>query len=203
MSGDRVGLESLLAQQQSAWRGGSRARIETLVAQSDRSSAVGRETLLALICNEVVLREQSGETPTLEEYQARFPNLSKALRIQWEVDRLLAETDQPPDGTQSQNACDTRLGGAAEVAGPDRQDERGVAAGHIGRFELQNEVGRGAMGVVYRAWDPLLKRTVAVKRLRAGLDADREGLERATTEAEAIGKVQHPNIIQIFDVGSF
>ena len=59
------------------------------------------------------------------------------------------------------------------------------------------------MGVVYRAWDPLLKRTVAVKRLRAGLDADREGLERATTEAEAIGKVQHPNIIQIFDVGSF
>ncbi|MBM4421390.1 MAG: serine/threonine protein kinase [Chloroflexi bacterium] len=61
-------------------------------------------------------------------------------------------------------------------------------------------LGRGGMGVAYRAWDPDLKRLVAVKMLRAA-DADESEIARFRVESEAIARVRHPNIVQVFDVG--
>jgi eukaryotic-like serine/threonine-protein kinase len=74
-----------------------------------------------------------------------------------------------------------------------------------GRYELLEEVGRGAMGVVYRAHDPVINRTVAVKTLRvsehaSGLSAD-ELLRRFHTEARAAGLLSHPNIVAVYDAG--
>ena len=57
------------------------------------------------------------------------------------------------------------------------------------------------MGIVYEAWDPQLKRRLAVKRLRAGLDSSLEELRRIRMEAEVIAKIRHNNIVQIFEVG--
>ena len=70
-----------------------------------------------------------------------------------------------------------------------------------GRYELLREVGRGAVGIVYEAWDPQLKRSVVVKRLRGGVDSDRIHWDRAMIEAESVAKIQHLHVVQIFDVG--
>jgi len=73
----------------------------------------------------------------------------------------------------------------------------------LARFEIQGELGRGAMGVVYRAHDPALDRTVAIKTILLPLDAaERAAYEaRFLQEARAAGKLGHPSIITIYDVG--
>jgi hypothetical protein len=74
-----------------------------------------------------------------------------------------------------------------------------------GRYEFIGELGRGAMGVVYKAMDPVIGRTVAVKTIR--LSAEGTGLSRPEllarfqTEARAAGLLTHPNIVVVFDAG--
>ncbi len=74
-----------------------------------------------------------------------------------------------------------------------------------GRYEIVGELGRGAMGVVYKAMDPVIGRTVAVKTIRlseqgTGLSRP-ELLSRFQTEARAAGLLTHPNIVVVFDAG--
>lgn len=74
-----------------------------------------------------------------------------------------------------------------------------------GRYEIVGELGRGAMGVVYKAVDPVIGRTVAVKTIRlseegTGLSRP-ELLTRFQTEARAAGLLTHPNIVVVFDAG--
>src|SRR5580658_4096298 len=74
----------------------------------------------------------------------------------------------------------------------------------FGRYEILSELGRGAMGVVYQARDPKINRVVAVKTISmAGQPAheEREYRERFYREAEAAGRLSHPGIVTIFDVG--
>jgi serine/threonine protein kinase len=59
------------------------------------------------------------------------------------------------------------------------------------------------MGVVYRAWQQRLNRMVALKRLRAGAQASTAMLARFRVEAEAVARLQHPNIVQIHHVGQY
>ena len=72
---------------------------------------------------------------------------------------------------------------------------------HYGRYKILEEIGSGAMGVVYRAYDPLLKRTVALKVLRPDRVMSHEFIVRFQDEALAIGKLSHPNIVNVFDQG--
>ncbi len=75
----------------------------------------------------------------------------------------------------------------------------------IGRYVLLEPVGRGAMGIVYRAEDPNIRRTVAVKVLHTliGLTPQQAvtARERFSREGQALGSIDHPNIIRVFDVG--
>jgi serine/threonine-protein kinase len=73
----------------------------------------------------------------------------------------------------------------------------------LGRYDVVAEIGRGAMGVVYRAVDPMLERTVAVKTINMALDpGEMEHYEkRFTIEARAAGGLNHPNIVIIYDIG--
>lgn len=74
----------------------------------------------------------------------------------------------------------------------------------IGQYELVAELGRGGMGVVYRGFDPLIRRDVAIKTIRL-LDADpseRAHLEeRLAREAQSAGRMSHPNIVTIYQIG--
>ena len=74
-----------------------------------------------------------------------------------------------------------------------------------GRYELSEELGRGAMGVVYKALDPVIGRTVAVKTLRLSEEGTgmthEELISRFQTEARAAGLLSHPNIVVVYDAG--
>lgn len=69
-------------------------------------------------------------------------------------------------------------------------------------YELLGEVGRGGMGVVFKARQRSLNRIVAVKMLLGGQFADADHVTRFRLEAEAVARLRHPNIVQVFDVGS-
>lgn len=70
----------------------------------------------------------------------------------------------------------------------------------IGRYQIEGELGRGGMGVVYRATQVTLNRTVAVKMLPDHMAESEEYLSRFRREAETLARLQHPNIVHIYDV---
>jgi serine/threonine protein kinase len=75
---------------------------------------------------------------------------------------------------------------------------------HLGRYEIIQELGRGAMGIVYKAKDPLIERMVAIKSINLHeLDAQQreEYQARFYQEAKAAGRLSHPNIVTIYDLG--
>jgi serine/threonine-protein kinase len=73
----------------------------------------------------------------------------------------------------------------------------------LGRYRLLGELGRGAMGVVYRAEDPMLNRTVAIKTISVVADPEEraEYEKRFYQEAKAAGGLSHPNVVTIYDIG--
>src|SRR5512146_1028216 len=73
----------------------------------------------------------------------------------------------------------------------------------IGRYRIIGELGRGATGTVYRAVDPLIERTVAIKTLNPSLPEDvlNDVRERFLREAKSAGRLSHPNLVTIYDVG--
>jgi uncharacterized protein YbaR (Trm112 family) len=71
----------------------------------------------------------------------------------------------------------------------------------LGKYEVHGELGHGAMGVVYRARDPIINRMVALKTITTGLADDPNLLQRFYREAQSAGGLQHPNIVTIYDMG--
>jgi serine/threonine-protein kinase len=73
----------------------------------------------------------------------------------------------------------------------------------VGRYVIEKELGRGAMGIVYKAYDPVIERSVAIKRLKLDFETDEFAAfrERFVLEAKSAGRLNHPNIVTIYDVG--
>src|SRR5205807_1324385 len=114
--------------------------------------------------------------------------------------------DAPPDpaaelldGTLSVPTSETDLQGTrtglSPAAGPD------APLPTIPGYKVLGVLGRGGMGVVYRARQEGLKRLVALKMLLSGEFAGHEALSRFQTEAEAAAQLHHPNVVQVFEVG--
>jgi len=73
----------------------------------------------------------------------------------------------------------------------------------IGRYCIEREIGKGSMGMVFKAWDPLLDRTVVIKNVIFAASGRKRSVlrDRLYREASAAGKLNHPNIVTIYDVG--
>lgn len=71
----------------------------------------------------------------------------------------------------------------------------------FGKYAVTGLLGEGAMGVVYKAFDPGIGRDVAIKTIRRGLDGDTALADRFANEARAVGRMNHPGIVSIYELG--
>ena len=105
-------------------------------------------------------------------------------------------------------AGDTMIFGGSQLGGG-KKDATMIVEGTdmaptLGRYEVQKELGKGAMGIVYLGLDPKIKRQVAIKTIRFDEVEDsmiKEVKERFFREAEAAGRLSHPNIVTMYDAG--
>ncbi|WP_148595897.1 serine/threonine-protein kinase [Aquisphaera giovannonii] len=165
---------------EAAWRDGRRPRVEDHLAvapEADRPALLG-----PLLIAELEGRRAAGEAPDPTEYHARFPGLAAA------VDAAFAAAGPPPV---------TLAGLTLRLVEPDRPARPPFA---LPDYEVLAELGRGGMGVVYKARHRRLNRVVAVKTLHAGSAAP-EAITRLLAEAEAVARLRHPHIIQVHGIG--
>jgi WD40 repeat protein/serine/threonine protein kinase len=109
--------------------------------------------------------------------------------------------------TPGRTASPTRLAEYGNTTGPytpgrtAQGKDRSAPPEEMPGYEILGVLGRGGMGVVYQARQVQLKRLVALKMIRAGDQAGDELLSRFATEAQAVARLQHPHIVQIYEVG--
>jgi tetratricopeptide (TPR) repeat protein len=193
-------LKLVLADQRRRWQQGDEVRVEAYL-DLQPSLHGNPHVVLDLIRNERLLRQQRGETPAAGEYAERFPELAPQLRLLFDVENppsthsLLPSA--PPWREASPDFSDLPLPGP-ETLQP-ATDHLGPPSSIPG-YEVLDVLGYGGMGIVYRAWQANLHRVVALKIARIG-EHHKEELARFRTEAEAVARLQHPNIVQIYEVG--
>ena len=221
-------LEELVhIQLEFAWKtfaAGSSPRPGSVESLLEQFPALLDESVLpGVLRQEFHSRKQAGDQPSAADYAAAFPDSDldqlttppgetvgpsasddTATRAPVE---LASQATIPPPGSGSNLHDDQTLQPAISIGGPrDGDTTPSMAPGdnpeiQLEGYEILGELGRGGMGVVYRALDLRLKRIVALKMVLAGAHADAAELQRFQLEAEAVAQLQHPNIVQIHDVG--
>ena len=160
--------------------------------------ASNEDLAIELIYAEFVTLEELGVEPSPQETFARFPQFRSRLERLFQVHSVLrGDADLEIDRMSETLAkFDSTYGG--DLRRTNVSD--GPATRHLAEYELLEEVARGGMGIVYKARQIGLDRIVAIKVIRSS-DASDVERSRFRTEAEAAAKLQHPNTVQIFDVG--
>jgi serine/threonine protein kinase len=193
-------LQSLREKQLQRWQQGERLSVEELVRTLlDPAVELNAECLMDLIYSEVLLREEQGESPTAGEYCARFPLLSDAINRQFLLHAALLTANDTPQHFDTDLTCDSSesLQSSSALTSPLAKSLRP----ELPEYDLHEELGRGGMGVVYKAQHRPLKRAVALKFIRDGALADPAVQARFQREAEAVAKLEHPHIVKIYDCG--
>jgi WD40 repeat protein/tRNA A-37 threonylcarbamoyl transferase component Bud32 len=152
----------------------------------------------------------AGQAPDRREWLARYADLAadlEAFLVDYEQADQVMEAGHPPElphVPESAPSADSTLLQTAPQQEPPQKDQLATKPaeypsipGHV----ILGELGRGGMGVVHKARHTKLNRLVALKMIKAGSHADEHDLARFRIEAEAVAQMQHPNIVQIYEVG--
>lgn len=151
-----------------------------------------RDEQLAEILDQLAGQSHSGRMPDLELVVRDHPELEAELRELWAT-MALAE-----DFASISGVLDTL------TRGDTTEDSENVSVpfpGQVGDYEPLEEIGRGGMGVVYRARQTSLGRTVALKMILRGGLASAADVARFRSEAESAARLSHPNIVPVYEVG--
>jgi WD40 repeat protein len=166
-------LLRLLRDQSERWRRGQPITVEALLKQHPQLNE-NEEAILDLISNEIFLRSRRGDRFDLDEYRRRFPRLAMQIELQFQLHRAVGPS-MPLIGAE--------------------------ALPSLPGYEILAELGRGSMGVVYKAIQTSLRRVVALKVLQPAGNQGTEAEARFRAEAEVVARMQHPNIVQLFEIG--
>jgi tetratricopeptide (TPR) repeat protein len=150
---------------------------------------------LAALEDPVLRREVEG---LLEAYDKGDPDAGGRLVA---LEELRARLAGPETGLETGLGPDAGAPGDLEAGGLDPEDPLGLNGKEVGRYEVGSYLGGGGMGVVYRARDPRLDRTVALKFLPPNLSRAETARRRFIREAKAASALDHPNIATVHEIG--
>ncbi len=149
-----------------------------------------RDAQLAEILERFLAQAQYGSSPDLAAVIQQHPDLADELRELWatiQIAENLAQSSSGPDNP-------TLVPVASSLAS-------GFARSQFGDYELLEELGRGGMGIVYKARQQSLDRIVALKMILRGDLASPADVARFRSEAEAAAQLNHPHIVPVYEVG--
>src|SRR5262245_42795748 len=149
---------------------------------------------LEVIYTEFVAREQLGQRPRPDEFLTRFPKWREGLEQLFQIHGAVGNS-----AVGTAHVKDTPFPG--EMYWPGGPLPSAEGGRRVGNYQLLEEIGRGGMGVVYKARQLGLNRLVALKMILTGADAGVQERARFRAEAEAAAHLHHPNIVQIYEVG--
>jgi tetratricopeptide (TPR) repeat protein len=172
-------------------RAGETCRAEDFLTAESMNDANG-DSVLELLYTEFVVREELGHEPDPEDWYRRFPSRRGQLAELFQVHRYVCDQEDPR-ALDTAAPGDTRRDNKAEAA----ESRQRLVAG----YALGEEIGRGGMGVVYRAHQLSLGRDVAFKMILTGDFASSTDYNRFQNEAKAAASLQHPNIAQVYEAG--
>jgi len=153
---------------------------------TDPTDSLGN-ALLDQLAEEFTERLRRGERPAIAEYEQAHPDLAEQIR---EMFQTIVRVEQL--GPYAEDLLAERdLDGAPPTGLPQR----------LGEYQIIRRIGQGGMGTVYKARHTKLKRDVAVKALPQNLAADARSIARFEREMEAVGRVDHPNIVRAMGEG--
>ncbi len=148
-----------------------------------------RDERLALLLDRLGDERRRGQLPDLDAVVRQHPDLADELRQLWGVAQIMS---RPPDADQTVTLPPL----PAALNAPS-----GALPREFGAYELLEELGRGGMGIVFRARQKGLNRIVALKMLLAGDVAKADDRARIRAEAQAAASLKHPNIVPVYEVG--
>lgn len=170
------------------WQVGERVPAEVYLTMQS-SLGVGAAGGLDLVYGEYLLREQAGESPGVEEFARRFPQHADALKRQIEVHHAM------------QDSAAGSLSGLPRPQVPAAPSSSPIGGLTLPGYALLEEIGRGSMGVVYKARQIHLNRIVAIKVVRPEQLVHPVAIHRLQREAQASARVLHPNLVTVHDAG--